>query len=251
MITMMMKKSWTTPNIKSTVDNEIIQFKSRELIHEYLHKTRIPEILKTPQQHSSLTFTASAMDEINLAYKHPLVIEEELQYDAGEALAIDSLPHQQQPNSIIVPTSLRNHRKSGTAGDVGDRPHLIGKVTQAIARTWEQLTSAMNDQSSDAAVGDEEEEEEDVEVEDKQSYVLFIRKPFNFNNDDVEENFKVNRIQHQVESSEKFYDSIDEGDDDDDEDYGEDYERETMADGVPDSLEMRDENDVTVWSIES
>lgn len=246
------KKSWTSPNIKTTVEGEEVKFRSRELIFEYLHKSRVPEILKPPQQHSSLTFTASAMAEINWAYKHPLVLQEELQRDAGEALAIDSLhTSEQQTSSIIVPhktaTTLRNHRNS--VG--GERPHLIGKVTQAIARTWEQLTNAMNDQSSDAAVGvdDDDKEEEEEEIEDKQSYVLFIRQPFNFEGEQ-DEDFAVNRIQHQVES-EKFYDSIDEYGDDYEEDHEEDYhERETMADGLPDSLELH-ENDVTVWSIES
>lgn len=222
------KKSWTTPNIKHAIENENpIQFQSRELIREYMGKARVPEILKTPS-----TFQTSAMaSEINLAYKHPLVIEEEMQHDAGETLATDSLPH--QPRSVIIPqkTSTRNQQKPS-----GDRPHLIGKVTPNIARTWEQLSSAMND------VNDEDEESMSGLEEDKQSYVLFVRKPFNFNNDD-EEAFDV----HQA-GSEKFYDSIEYGDD-----YEEEQEecdgRETMAEGV-DSLEMR-ENDVIVWSIES
>lgn len=240
----MMKKSWTTPDIKSTNESNVTTLKSRELIREYLHKSRVPEILKISQPHFSLTFAASAMADINLAYKHPLMIEEELQHDAGEALAIDSLhssEQRQQTSSIIVPVTLKNHRKS--VG--GDRPHLIGKVTQAIARTWEQLTSAMNDQSSEAVVGEEEEEE----VEDKQSYVLFIRKPFNFDDGVEADDFAVNRIHHLAES-EKFFDSIDEYVEDD---YAEDYDRETMADGLPDSLENSclNENDVTVWSIES
>lgn len=186
-------------------------------------KTRVPEILKT-----SPTFQTSAMTaEFNLAYKHPLVIEEELQHDAGEALATDSLQHQSR--SIIVP------QKTKKLSSV-DRPHLIGKVTPSIARTWEQLSSAMNDVNDD----DDGESLSGME-EDKQSYVLFVRKPFNFNGDD-EEAFDV----HQA-GSETFYDSIEYGDD-----YEEEQEcdgRETMAQGV-DSLEMR-ENDVTVWSIES
>jgi hypothetical protein len=224
------KKSWTTSNISAAVENENpIQFQSRELIREYMGgKTRVPEILKTPSAFQTSVMTA----EINLAYKHPLVIEEELQHDAGEALATDSLPH--QPRSIIVPqkTSLRNQQKSP-----GDRPHLIGKVTPSIARTWEQLSSAMNDVNDD----DDGDSMSGME-EDKQSYVLFVRKPFNFNGDE-EEAFDV----HQA-GSEKFYDSIEYGDD-----YEEEQEecdgRETMAEGV-DSLEMR-ENDVIVWSIES
>ena len=90
--------------------------------------------------------------------------------------------------------------------------------------------------------------EEEEEIEDKQSYVLFIRKPFNFEGEQ-DDDFAVNRIQHQVEL-EKFYDSIDEYGDDYEEDQEDYHERETMADGVPDSLELH-ENDVTVWSIES
>jgi hypothetical protein len=231
------KKSFTTSNIvaSSRAEEAPLTFKSRDLIREYLLKTRVPEILK-PQQnrrHSSATFTAMT-SEMNFAYKHPLVAAEELKNGSGEALADDTvrkLCNVVDNSSIIVPKRVKSQRKRND-----DRPHLIGKVTPSIARTWEQLTHTM-DQSIESQ-GEEEE---------KQSYVLFVRKPFNFQSDD--DDFAVNKIQHEV-ASEKFFDSIEGGD------YLDEYDEESCPEGGEemaeevDSLEMRC-NDVILWSIES
>lgn len=229
------KKSWTTASIVSEIEDdthgpqsqEIPVFKSRELIREYLLKTRVPEILK-PFQNRRPTYDTSALtSDINLAYKHPLVIAEELKNDTVEQMAVDN-------SSFIVPIPahpIRCPRKNS-----GDRPHLIGKVTPNIAKTWEQITNAMESSMPSQ-----------TEEEDKQSYVLFVRKPFNFQ---PSEDFAVNKIQH--EHSEKFYDSIENDfqitescDDEASVVEGGDV----MAEGL-DSLEMR-YNDVILWSIES
>lgn len=241
-----MKKSWTTSNISSAVESESSNcidetemFQSRDLIREYLLKTRVPEILK-PQQNRrhSTTFTTSAMtSDMNFAYKHPLVIAEELKNGSGEALADDmerKLCNVVDNSSVIVPKTTRTVKK---LPHDDRRPHLIGKVTPGIAKTWEQLSNAM-DQSMESSTGDD----------DKQSYVLFVRKPFNFQQ--AEDNqYAVNKIQH--EPSEQFFDSID-----NDVDYVDDYDDESgneggemMAEGI-DSVEMRC-NDVILWSIES
>lgn len=259
----MMKKSWTTASITSALELEaefackaVKPFQSRDLIREYLLKStaKVPEILK-PQQCHSKTFTISSLAtttittataaEIDLAYKHPLVIAEELKHDAGEALAHDSL-YMHDNSSIIIPQQQQYH-KSQQMKNSNNRPHLIGKVTPSIARTWEQLTSAM-----DGCVSDGHEDERTAE-EDKQSYVLFVRKPINFHGDNnCSNDFAVH---HRLES-EKFFDSIEE--------YGDDYEEEVeddeafgacgevMASDV-DSLEMRaiNDDDITVWSIGS
>jgi chemotaxis protein histidine kinase CheA len=240
------KKSWTTSNIAAAVDigarkltEEVstTTFESRDLIREYLLKTRVPEIFKTQQnrRHSSETFTASAMtSEMNFAYKHPLVIAEELKNGSGETMADDSvrkLCNAVDNSSIIVPRRVVSQWKRSD-----DRPHLIGKVTPSIARTWEQLTNAM-DQSM----------ENQSQEEEKQSYVLFVRKPFNFQRDD--DDFAVNKIQHDA-ATEKFFDSIEGGE------YADDYDEESCPEGGEemaeelDSLEMRC-NDVILWSIES
>lgn len=232
------KKSWTTANISSEVEDDTLDhsqemsvFKSRDLIREYLLKTRVPEILKPHKnrRHSPTYDTSAWTSDINLAYKHPLVIAEELKNDAGEQLAtFDN-------SSFIVPSAPRpiRHPKNNSSSD---RPRLIGKVTPGIAKTWEQLTSAMDSSM-----------ESQAQEEDKQSYVLFVRKPFNF---EPSEDFAVNKIQH--DSSEKFFDSID-----NDFQYAESCEDdeasgveagEMMAEGL-DSL-MR-YNDVILWSIES
>jgi hypothetical protein len=252
----MIKKSWTTPSIADALELDDAKpqlFQSRDLIREYLTKSlvKVPEILRS-QQHETFA-TSAAIEELNMAYKHPLVIAHELQQDAGETTAIESLRKlgSADNSSIIVPQPRKSRDRS-------ERPHLIGKVTANIARTWEQLTSAM-DCSSEVSGGEVE--------EDKQSYILFVRKPFNFETDESE--FAVNKIHQHIES-EKFYDSIEEYGDDyeeeiDDVDGGADEEDEEacggeiMAEQI-DSLEMRrdavdycDDNDgdVIVWSIES
>lgn len=269
------KKSWTTSSITSVLELEVenarkqivapIQLRSRDLIREYLQKSivKVPEILKPQQNHQQQqqhqchneTFSASVdvdITQINLAYKHPKVIAEELKHGGGEALAFDSLKkinHAADNSSIIIPQYKQKIQKNP------ERPHLIRKVTPSIARTWEQLSSTMNHFN-----GYEKQEEED-----KQSYVLFVRKPFNFSAFDTHENeFAVNKIHHLAES-ENFYDSIDDDYEEEinDIDCNLDYDNrnmkcggEMMADEI-DSLEMRrsacriGKDDITVWSIES
>lgn len=268
------KKSWTTSSITSALEletenasNQIvapIQLRSRDLIREYLQKSivKVPEILKPQVQqqqcHNETFSTSDDISEMNLAYKHPLIIAEELENDAGEALAFESLKKADN-SSIIVPQ--KHHRQEFRKNSC--RPHLIGKVTPNIARTWEQLSCAMDGGSFSEGNGCEKQEEED-----KQSYVLFVRKPFSFcASDSTENEFAVNKIQHLIES-EKFYDSIEEYDDDyeeeiDDVDCNLDYDDDNLTCGgemmadVIDSLEMRknlsggEKDDIIVWSIES
>lgn len=240
-----MKKSWTISNIASEIESdtrnfeeEVPTFQSRDLIREYLLKTRVPEILLPHHSRRSPTaFTQSAMtSEMNLAYKHPLVVAEELKNGGGEAMADDmkrKLCNAVDNSSIIIPKPIKHPRKTHNT----ERPHLIGRVESSIAKTWEQLSNAM-----DQSMGSNAEED------DKQSYVLFVRKPFNFHTSD-DDHFAVNKIQH--DASEKFFDSID-----NEADYPDDYDEESateggevMAEGF-DSLEMRC-NDVILWSIES
>lgn len=240
-----MKKSWTTSNISSAIEHdtsyglkEVQKFQSRDLIREYLLKTRVPEILKPQQTRpSSGAFITSAMtSEMNLAYKHPLVIAEELKNGGGEAMATAlqfQLGNLVDNSSIIVPKPIKRQKHV----ESNSRPHLIGKVTPSIAKTWEQLTHAMDSSIESHPVED-----------DKQSYVLFVRKPFNFEASD-DENFSVNKIQH--EGSENFFDSIDH-----ENQYAEDYEEESEPEGGEvmaeelDSLELRC-NEIILWSIES
>lgn len=238
-----MKKSWTTSNIASAVEHnkrhyleeDTETFQSRDLIREYLMKTRVPEILR-PLQTSSFT-TSTMTSDMNFAYKHPMVIAEELKNAGGNRSADDllfKLGNSGDNSSFIVPKAIKRQKHV----DSNSRPHLIGKVTPNIARTWEQLSHAMDSSMESHAVED-----------DKQSYVLFVRKPFNFDASD-DEKFAVNKIQH--EDGEKFYDSID-----NDTQYAEDYEEEEsepeggegMA-GDLDSLELRC-SEIVLWSIES
>lgn len=238
-----MKKSWTTPNIANESDlqnysGETSTFRSRDLIREYMSKTRVPEILKLSEsrRHSESFVTSAMTSEMNIAYKHPLVIAEELKHRHGEMAADDigrKLFNDVDNSSIIIPKETRQPKKILQ----DDRPHLIGKVTQSIAKTWEQLSNAM-----ELSMNSQTEED------DKQSYVLFVRKPFNFQASE-DDHFSVNKIHHAT--SEKFFDSIDNSTK-----YVDEYDEEScteggelMAEGI-DSLELRC-NDVILWSIES
>jgi hypothetical protein len=237
------KKSWTTSNISSSVkkvharSEETPAFQSRDLIREYFLKTRVPDILKPVQgRRHSANYTTSAMtSDMNFAYKHPLVAAEELKRSGGESMADDlerKLCNVADNSSIIVPKTISHSRKTSRSG----RAHLIGNVTPSIAKTWEQLSNAI-DSSFDNPTHEEE---------DKQSYVLFVRKPFNFHQSD--EKFDVKKIQH--DDCEQFFDSID-----NEIQFADEYEDESteggemMADEL-DSLEMRC-NDIILWSIES
>lgn len=239
-----MKKSWTTPKISDDKSSQSCSqvastFKSRDLIREYLLKTRVPEILKLSQsqRHSQdHVISATSTSEMNFAYKHPLVIAEELKNSASEAKTEDVskiLLGGVDNSSIIIPKATRQLNKIPQ----DERPHLIGKVTPSIAKTWEQLSSAM-----DSSLNNQ------TEDDDKQSYVLFVRKPFNFqaSNEDL---FAVNKINYGA--NETFYDSID-----NDVRYADEYNEESGTEGGElmaediDSLELRC-NDVILLSIES
>lgn len=228
-----MRKSLTTTNIDD---------KYSGLVREYLHKSRttiVPEILKSNDNRRN-----STPSHINFAYKHPLVMAEELQTDAGETLADDRKIFNVADNSSIIVPKSHPIRSTKSPGD--HRPHLVGKVTPSIARTWEQITNAMNLNES---IDSEESRVEEID-EDKQSYVLFVRKAIDFQqlgND----KFAVNKMHHDIEASERYFDSID-----NDEIHGEfeiescgEEAGEEMAHEI-DSLEMRC-NDLVMWSIES
>jgi hypothetical protein len=249
-----MKKSWTTSSITSDVEREVTKFQSRDLIREYLLKSstvQVPEIFKSQCHKSTFNVSSNTVPpEINLAYKHPLVLAEELKHDAGETLAHDSL-HMHDNSSIIVPQRETANRVQQS------RPHLIGNIKPSIARTWQQICAMSNDDyeydrrttETTATIRTEGEEEED-----KQSYILFVRKPINFSDTNSDADFAVH---HRLES-EKFFDSIEECN------FADTYEEELMEDEEAcggevmaseiDSLEMRnyiDNDDVLVWSIES
>lgn len=220
------KKSWTPkPAAACESDRSEEAFQSRGLIREYLLKTRVPEILKTSQnrRHSAVN-TPSAMmtSEINFAYKHPLVAAEELlKTEGGETLAHSTRRkcfNDFGNSSNIIPEPAKLAKKILN----NKRPHLIGKVTPDIAKTWEQLSKAM-----------ESSIESQSEDEDKQSFVLFLRKPFNFEESD--ENFVVNKM-HNV--GDNFFDSIENLQYDDENDESSGQGGEVLPENM-DSLEMQ------------
>lgn len=247
------KNSWTTENCNVTSAakrQEMSAFQSRDLIREYLLKTRVPEILKPSQNRSRSPLpnfsTYTVPSEMNLAYKHPMVIAEELKKDGGEGMALTETQavrkHLNIPDnsSLIIPHRMDKQKKKTN----DDRPHLIGNFSASIAKTWEQLTGMI-----EHTVNDESSSISDTDTDEKQSYVLFVRNRFNFQPEN--ENFSVNKAIHD-ESSEKFYDSIDNTNDYEDDvltSVTEVEAGEGMAEEL-DSLEMRC-NDVDIWSIES
>lgn len=147
-------------------------------------------------------------------------------------------------SSIIIPRPIRAV-KSIMSSSSEERPHLIGRVRPSIARTWEQITNAM-----DMNLSLDTESRVNEHDEDKQSYVLFVRKAIDFQQLDNDK-YAVNKMQHTVGGiSEKFFDSID--NDADELNGEEEYEIEAgeeMAQEI-DSLELRC-NDLVMWSIES
>lgn len=80
-------------------------------------------------------------------------------------------------------------------------PRLIGKVNPNLVKTWEQL-------SGNRIKINEKDKSLSSDNSEKQSCVLFYRKPFSFKDDVNTEKFHVNKILHS-ESSGDFYDSID------------------------------------------
>lgn len=79
---------------------------------------------------------------------------------------------------------------------------LIGKVNPNLIKTWEQL-------SGNRIKINEKDKSLSSDNSEKQSCVLFYRKPFSFKDDvKISEKFHVNKILHS-ESSGDFYDSID------------------------------------------
>lgn len=218
------------------------------LIREYLQNrtTSVPEIFKSEDNRRH-----STPSDINFAYKHPLVMAEELKNGSGEAMAYDQHDGDKICNvfdnsSIIVPKPIRPIKTSSPA--TSERPHLIGRVRPSIARTWEQITNAM-----DMNISMDTESRGGVENdEDKQSYVLFVRKAIDFQQLDNDK-YAVNIMQHEVGLSENFFDSIDNDDEIDREEFeiesGGLEAGEGMAHEI-DSLELRC-NDLVMWSIES
>jgi hypothetical protein len=231
-----MRKSSTTTNIDD---------KYSGLVREYLHKSRtmiVPEILKSKDNRRH-----STPSHINFAYKHPMMMAEELKIGGGETLADHKIFNVVDNSSIIIPQSQQQQIRSVSTKSPVDRPRLIGKVTPSIARTWEQITNAMN---LNELISDSEDSRVEENDEDKQSYVLFVRKAIDFQqlgND----KFAVNKMHHDIEASERYFDSID-----NDEIHGEfeiescgEEAGEEMAQEI-DSLELRC-NDLVMWSIES
>lgn len=184
---------------------------SRDLIREYLTKSRTqpPPIFQTPIV-TSKPLELEILNEVNLAYKHPILLMRGTSTDSEYDTTSDYVPspdEKTKETSFILPVSKKNAFSSLTSMNQRDEStdatpcRLIGKVNPNLIKTWEQLNSSQHniDKTSLAT----------SESSDKQSCVLFYRKPFNFKEDNCLENkFHVNRVVHS-ESSGDFYDSID------------------------------------------
>jgi len=241
-------------------DDAVPPFQSRELICEYLLKTSKP--LHQQQQYVNRRHSTAAVD-MSLAYKHPLVVSEELRYgipqykyDSNSMMSNNNVYVSEEnededeeeeeaiDESIIIPQE-KQHMNEDHHHHQQQHPHLIGRVTESIAKTWEQLTNGMHNNNKYESNNNSESNE------DKQSYVLFVRRPLSFQKS---EDFSVKKIKHESGS---FFDSIENDDDNDDEEEEIDNELaateaeagEMMAEEL-DSLEMRC-NDAVLWSIES
>jgi len=146
---------------------------SPRLLDKYLAKNRpAPAIFKP------ITNRGSTPPHVNLAYRHPSLLLEE----------------SDDEETMIVP-SLRQ------TPDAKENCRLIGKVNPNIVKTWEQIKSALH-------VG--EPESASTCSDDKQSFSLFVQKPYDF--DQKGDKFPVRKLVRTSDSefSEDFFDSIDE-----------------------------------------
>lgn len=239
-----LRKSLTTPNLPAASPS------TGNLIREFLMRTRVPEILK-PNPKSIISLASiEQQNEINLAYKHPLVVEEELVDDFGTTPNAHNkycdAPQISIDNSSIIVAKTRKI----LASDNHDRPRLIGKINPNILKTWEQLSNNMEDDLQNRRVCNHESIGNQDEQEGQHSSVLFVRKPNTFPNpQDVEFNYDV----RSSGDCERFYDSIDAfavGGLSDEEIT--DFLPNAAGDGMAniDSLEMKS-NSLKLWSIES
>lgn len=202
---------------------------SRDLIREYLTKTRNPPppIFQLP--FTSNNTTAALNDEVNMAYKHPILLmdspddecdfnndDKNNEINLNNILTKDELKEQQE-SSFIIPIPKKNafssliSLKSDRDNNEDEKPmcRLIGKVNPNLIKTWEQLNGNLinNNQNSNKQIS-----LTNSESSEKQSCVVFYRKPFTFKDDNNcltnDDNFHVNKVLHS-ESSGDFYDSID------------------------------------------
>lgn len=84
---------------------------------------------------------------------------------------------------------------------------LVGKVNPNIVRTWEQLNSVIlrNQNSFTTSSMDS-----DANSNDKQSFTLFCRKPYNFKElEERLEKFPVRKVRYTETGCDDFFDSID------------------------------------------
>lgn len=84
---------------------------------------------------------------------------------------------------------------------------LVGKVNPNIVRTWEQLNSViLRNQNSFTSKSIES----NTNSNDKQSFTLFCRKPYNFKElEERLEKFPVSKVCYAESGSDDFFDSID------------------------------------------
>lgn len=81
---------------------------------------------------------------------------------------------------------------------------LVGKVNPNLVRTWQQLNLRNQNSFTASSI------ESDSNSNDKQSFTLFCRKPYNFKElEERLEKFPVRRVRYTESGCDDFFDSID------------------------------------------
>lgn len=163
------------------------------------------------------TFLSTPSSHLEFAYKHPVLLMEE---STGEESVVTernkeveyiedkktdfenddedledeiSVIIAQPKLNALTPIIIEKEQNSD------DDCRLIGKVNPNLIKTWEQLSGNRNEKYKSLSSVNSE----------KKKCVLFYREQFNFKNDvKMTEKFYFSKILH-LESSDDFYDSID------------------------------------------
>ncbi|XP_038105486.1 uncharacterized protein LOC6053324 isoform X2 [Culex quinquefasciatus] len=206
---------------------------SRDLIGEYLaakSRTQGPPAILIPQQAATASPSRRDADDLELAYKHPILLmndedeqnvfcsvvssvgnernrEVEVRYvDDNSIELLDAREDfgEGEKESLIVPKpkkmafhSLKGSPVKNGADDQDAKCRLVGKVNPNILKTWEQLSGGDKGEpvakrkSSLITVTSSENS-----ADSKQSCLIFYRNQYNNLTAPEEEEFHVNRIQH-------------------------------------------------------
>lgn len=177
---------------------------TRILINKYMSRAQpTPPIFTTPTFNA---FDAPQKEYVNMAYKHPLVLQDELDGLEDDDVAGGDDVDAGQCNEFRS-IELANNGNGDEDGhqheqQLMDDCKLIGKPNPILVRTWEKLSRrlSLRDGAGAAAVAgaDQSLDHDRISVDAKSSKIMGQRKSMN-----------LTKRPNESDSSEHFYDSID------------------------------------------